>query len=167
MRLENLRELYVHELNGLHDSETQLIEALPKLAARASSPRLAKLLESHLDESRRHRERLERIFEELGEEPSGVTCEGMRGIVSEGAALLDAHVGDGPTIDAGLLTMVARTGHYEIAGYEALRQHAAALGFEEHARLLRQSLDEEGAAHRRLGSLADVLHREEAAASIG
>lgn len=159
MRLANLRELYVNELSDLHDSETQLIESLPKLAARARSPRLAKLLESHLDDTRRHRERLELLFEELGEKPAGVTCEGMQGIVSEGAELLEAD-GDGPTIDAGLIAMAARTEHYEMAGYEAARQHAAALGFGEQARVLQQTLDEEGAANRRLGSLADALHRE-------
>jgi ferritin-like metal-binding protein YciE len=152
----HLQALYSHELSELHDCESQLIEVLPKFAARAGSRRLAEVLKHHVDETRRQRERLERIFADLGAQPTGACCEGMQGIVAETDQLLDV-VPDEPTRDFALLRAAGRIEHYELASYSAARAHADLLGFREHVRLFELTLAEEAAAGRRLVAVGQSL----------
>lgn len=153
MKLNELKDLYVHELRDLYNAEKRLLDAIPKMADRASMDSLKQALKSHLEETKRHCNRLEQIFEDLGEKPSGETCEAMQGIIEETQEVLDSDGGDS-TIDAGLIAMGNRIEHYEMAGYGTARTHARNLGFEKHADLLQQSLDEEGKADEELSRLA-------------
>lgn len=155
--LHNLQDLYNHELSELHDCETLLIEALPKFAACAASRRLAEALEHHVDETKRQRERLERMFDDLGAQPSGANCEGMQGIVAEADQLLESVI-DEPTRDIALLRAAGRIEHYELASYSAARTHADLLGLREHVRLFDLTLAEEAAAGRRLLAVGQSLH---------
>ena len=72
-----LKELYVDELKDLYNAENQLVKALPKLARAASSDELRQGFEEHLEQTKGHVERLERIFEMVGESPKGKKCKGM------------------------------------------------------------------------------------------
>lgn len=154
MKLNSLHELYVEELKDLYSAENQIIKALPKMAKQAYAAELRRALEEHLQETRGQVQRLEQIFQRLDESPKGTTCEGMKGIIEEGEDMMDA---DGPEMvcDAALIASAQRVEHYEISGYGTVRAYAAQLGYEEDARLLQETLEEEGQADKKLTAIAE------------
>src|SRR5436190_13445948 len=94
-----LHDAFVDELRDLYDAEKQLTKALPKLAKTSSSPKLREAFESHLEETRGHIDRLEQVFEGLGERPRGKHCDGIAGIIEEGKAIMGEQF-DELTMDA-------------------------------------------------------------------
>jgi cytochrome c-type biogenesis protein CcmE len=85
MEMNTLRDLYIEQLRDLYDAENQLVKALPKMAKGANSDELRQGFEEHLEQTRQHVQRLETIFEQLGEKPKGEKCKGMEGLVKEGS----------------------------------------------------------------------------------
>jgi len=69
MKMESLQELLSHELSDLFSAENQLVKALPKMAKAAASPELKAAFEEHLEETKGQVERLNSVFEKLGESP--------------------------------------------------------------------------------------------------
>jgi ferritin-like metal-binding protein YciE len=57
---------------------TNLRRALPKMAKAATSEELRAGFEKHLKQTKGHVERLEQIFKELGEKPTGKKCKAWR-----------------------------------------------------------------------------------------
>ena len=154
MRLETLQNLYVSELQDLYSAETQLIDALPRMVAAARHDNLKKGLQDHLIQTHDHVHRLEKIFDELEITPGQETCEAMQGLIQEGEETLNAY-GDPDVKDAALIAAAQRIEHYEIAVYGTARTFARHLGFDEHAKTLQQTLNEEGAADHHLTKLAE------------
>ncbi|EDY19038.1 protein of unknown function DUF892 [Chthoniobacter flavus Ellin428] len=150
----NLRELYLNELRDLYSAETQLIDALPKMAEAATSSALKEAFTSHLAETRTHARRLEQIFAALNEEPTGETCAAMKGLISEGEDYVKAG-GDDSVRDAGLIGAAQRVEHYEMAGYGTVRALAKRLGENSAAQILQMTLEEEGAADKKLTAIAE------------
>lgn len=163
MKVETLRELFVEELQDLYSAENQIIEDLPKLAKKASSPQLKQALETHLIETKQQLERLERILESIDVRPEGKTCEGMKGLLKEGAQMIKAS-GEPEVIDAGIISAAQRVEHYEISGYGTVRTYAELLGENEAVRLLEETLQEEKAADQKLNSIASSINVEAKAA---
>ena len=163
MTLNSLQELYLAELKDLYDAETRIVKALPKMAEAAKSPDLRTAFENHLQETRGHVDRLEQIFQRMNEAPKGDKCKGIVGILSEGEDMID-YVEDAPPAvnDAALISAAQRVEHYEMAGYGTARTFARRLGLEEDAALLNQTLQEEGAADKKLTSLAESYINEDA-----
>jgi ferritin-like metal-binding protein YciE len=161
MSLESLRDLYVEELRDLYNAENQLVKALPKMAKAASSPDLRAAFEEHLTVTEGQVERLERIFESLGERPTGKKCVGMEGLIEEGKELIKDDAEDS-VLDAGLICAAQKVEHYEIAAYGCVRTYARMLGFEDAANLLQETLDEEGEADKKLTELAESVINVEA-----
>lgn len=161
MKLNSLHDLYVNELKDLYHAEHQIIKTLPKMAEAASSPDLRRAFEEHLEQTRAQAERLEQIFQKLGEPAKGQKCKGMEGIINEGEDLMDE---DAPpaVADAALISSAQRVEHYEIAAYGTARSFARRLGFEDHALLLQKTLNEEAETDKKLTSLADSYINEEA-----
>lgn len=158
MKLETLRDLYVEQLHDLYSAESQLLEALPKMATAATNRQLTSAFREHLDQTKVHVQRLEQIFEQLGEDTKGPVCKGMKGLISEGDEMIKTK-GESAAIDAGLIAAAQRVEHYEIAGYGCVRTYAAQLGETEGAKLLQQTLDEEGETDKKLTQLAeDVIN---------
>ena len=164
MKFDSLKKLYLEELRDLYSAETQLVKALPKMAKGASSPELKQAFENHLEQTNEHVERLEEIFEQLEEKPTGKTCQGMKGLIEEGSEML-GEKGNESVIDAGLIGAAQRVEHYEIAAYGTVRAFADLLGEEEAAELLQQTLDEEGETDKELSQLAEGIVNEEALAT--
>jgi ferritin-like metal-binding protein YciE len=156
MKLDTLKKLYVEELRDLYDAENQLIKALPKMAKGASSDELKQAFEDHLEQTKEHIERLEEIFQRLGEKPTGKTCKAMKGLIEEGSEMLEEE-GEESVIDAGLIGAAQRVEHYEMAAYGTVRTFANLLGEEEAADLLQQTLDEEGETDKHLSELAEEV----------
>ncbi len=161
MKLESLRDLYLEQLKDLHSAETQLIDALPKMAEAASSPDLRKGFNDHLRQTNEHVRRLERIFQDLQESPKGHTCEGMKGLIKEGEQMIRQR-GEPSVLDAGLIAAAQRVEHYEIAGYGTVRTYAELLGKDEHVSLLERTLREEEETDERLSELAESHINQEA-----
>ncbi|HJR66057.1 MAG TPA: ferritin-like domain-containing protein [Gemmatimonadaceae bacterium] len=164
--MNTLRDLYVDELKDLWSAEKQLIKALPKMAKAANDPELSKAFMTHLRETERQVERLEQVFEELGESPRGKKCIGMEGLIEEGQELLKEKP-DPDVLDAGLIAKAQHIEHYEIAGYGTVRTYAQLLGAERQAQLLQQTLDEEGKTDKLLTQLAESSINVEAATAEG
>jgi len=102
MQQQALRDLYIDELRDIYNAETQLVKALPKMAKAATSDELRSGFEEHLEQTRGHVSRLEQIFEDLDEKPSGKKCAGMEGLVKEGGELIKSEF-EGEVKDAGLI----------------------------------------------------------------
>lgn len=160
--LSSLQDLYVEELRDLYSAESQIVAALPKMVEAASNPQLKQAFQTHLHETKGQMERLEQIFEGLGQSSSGKTCKGMEGVLKEGEEMIKEKA-DAAVRDAGLISAAQRVEHYEMAGYGTVRTYARLLGHETEAELLQQTLDEEGEANKKLTALAESLVNREAA----
>lgn len=161
MKLETLRDLYVEQLHDLYSAETQLVEALPKMAKAASHKELQTAFQDHLTQTKSHVERLEQIFTQMGEKPKAQKCKGMEGLIKEGEEMIKMK-GDPAAIDAGLIAAAQRVEHYEIAGYGCVQTYAAQLGERQSATLLQKTLNEEGDTDKKLTKLAEQLINIEA-----
>jgi len=166
MKLNSLEELFVEQMKDMYNAENQLIKALPKMAKAASSQELRSAFESHLEETRRHAERLEQVFEMFGQKVKGKTCDAMKGLVQEGSEMISED-GDPSVKDAGLIAAAQRVEHYEMAGYGCLRTWAQQLGKFEAARLLEETLNEEKHADEKLNSIAEGMVNMQAAHAEG
>ncbi len=149
-----LHDAFLDEVRDLYDAEKQLTKALPKLAKTATSGELRDAFESHLEETRGHVERLEAVFDALGERAKGKHCDGIAGIIEEGKSIMDEDFDD-LTMDACLIAAGQRAEHYEIGAYGTVIAWADAMGHKEAAALLRQNLNEEKAADKKLSALAE------------
>jgi ferritin-like metal-binding protein YciE len=154
LKLESVEDLFLEELRDLYDAESQLLKALPKMAEAAAAPALKMAFSQHLEQTKGHVGRLDRVFRELGAKPSGETCEAMKGLVKEGEQFVEAK-GDPSVRDAGLIGAAQRVEHYEMAGYGTARSLAKRLGYQEIATILQETLEEEGEADKKLTAVAE------------
>lgn len=152
-RVQSLRDLFLEEMKDLYSAEQQLTKSLPKMADAASSPDLKQAFKDHLEQTQGHIERLERIFEAAGITGKGKKCEGMEGLLKEGAEM--AGVKANPELrDAALIGAAQRVEHYEIAAYGTVRTFAERLGERDAAKLLQNTLNEEGDTDKKLTKIA-------------
>jgi ferritin-like metal-binding protein YciE len=162
--IHNLQKALQDQIKDLYSAEGQLIKALPKVAKAASNANLKSAITSHLEETKGHLDRLEQAADLLGFKPGGKKCMGMQGLLQEGEEAIGEE-GDEASIDALLIAAAQRVEHYEIAAYGTARTFAERLGHSDVASLLQQTLDEEGAADKKLTHIceAEVL----TAAAVG
>ncbi len=153
MKLNTLKDLYIHELKDLYSAENQIIKALPKMAKAATHPKLKEGFEVHLEETKEHAARLKRILESHDQTTRGPKCKGMEGLLLEGESMIEEEA-DEEVRDAGLIAAAQRVEHYEIAGYGCAVTYAELIGDKAGAKLLQQTLDEEGATDKKLTKLA-------------
>lgn len=159
---KTLHDAFIDELQDAYDAEKQLTKALPKLAKASSSEELRDAFESHLEETQGHVKRLEQVFESIGEKAKGKHCDGIAGIIEEGKNVMEEDF-DEVTMDACLIAGGQRAEHYEMAAYGSLIAWAKAMGHDEAASLLEETLEEEKAADEKLTSIAESGINEEAA----
>lgn len=155
----NLKKLYVAELKDLYSAENQLVKALPKMAAAATSDDLRAGFEAHLKQTKEHVNRLERICKEMEESPKGKKCKGMEGLIEEGKEMIEEGLEPGE-LDAGLISAAQRVEHYEIAGYGCVRTYAKLLGENSAVALLDKTLAEEKETDSKLTQLAEAINVE-------
>lgn len=158
-KLTTPRDLLVQEIKDLYSAETQLIKALPRMAKAAKHADLKHAFTQHLEETRRHAERIEEIMDKLGETPRGKKCKAMEGLLEEGKEVIDNEAA--PAIkDLALIAAAQKIEHYEIAGYGCARTLADLIGESEIADTLQETLDEEGATDKLLTEVAMGLNVE-------
>jgi ferritin-like metal-binding protein YciE len=152
-----LRDVYIDELRDLYDAEHRLIKALPKLAKAADSDELRSGIEAHLEQTKGHAQRLEQIFESMGEQAKAKKCKGIEGIINEASDTLDEDF-QGPVMDAAIIASAQRAEHYEIAAYGSVRSFAEQLGETKAASLLQQTLNEEKEADAKLTKMSEMIN---------
>jgi ferritin-like metal-binding protein YciE len=151
-----LQDVLIDELRDMYSAENQLVKALPKLAKGAKDKTLKTLFTEHLEETKGQVIRLRTVFEHLGKKPTGQHCNGMEGVIEEGADALEKDE-EGASFDAGLVGAALRTEHYEIAGYEACISMAETLGLDDVVDLLEENLKEEKAAAEKITAAAEPI----------
>ena len=66
-KMNDPRDLFLHELGDVLYAERTLVKALPKLQKEASDEELASGFAAHLEETRQHVKNVEQAFDALGE----------------------------------------------------------------------------------------------------
>ncbi|MCJ8155094.1 ferritin-like domain-containing protein [Chryseobacterium sp. SSA4.19] len=139
---EGLRELFIDELKDIIYAERALVKSLPKMAKNATEPKLIQAIEEHVAVTEGQVQRLEKVFEILGESNRGKKCDAMEGLIKEGEGIME-ETEAGPVRDAGIISASQKIEHYEIASYGTLAAFARTLGEDEVASLLEATLAEE------------------------
>jgi ferritin-like metal-binding protein YciE len=153
--------LFHDQLKDIYDAEKRITKALPKMVENARSEELSDALQRHLEQTEGQIERLDRVFELLGQTPARKSCEAIQGLLAEGDSLMEESDDDRVT-DAAIIAAAQKVEHYEIASYGTLREWARMLGREDVADTLQETLDEEGDADRALTRLAQNLNLQAA-----
>jgi ferritin-like metal-binding protein YciE len=161
---KTLNDLLEDEIKDLYSAEKQLTKAIPKMAKGSHDTALAAAFKNHLKETEGQVARLEKIGKLLDIKPSGKKCEGMEGVIKEGAEAL-AEDGDDTILDLGIIGAGSRVEHYEMSGYLTAISLAQRIGAGEVVGLLQQSLKEEQAAEQTLRKIASGLIKGAAAAA--
>jgi ferritin-like metal-binding protein YciE len=184
--INDLRNLLKHELQDLYSAEVQLIKALPDMEKKATNPKLKKAFSDHLEVTKEHRNRLNKVQQMLSDEKAtpenkgffaklfsseeGDThCKAMEGLIKEGKSLMSDNMTP-EVMDAALIAAAQKVEHYEISSYGTARAYAIQLGLNSVTSLLKETLDEEYEADDSLTELAlgtVNLKAEKAPASIG
>lgn len=165
-KIDSLEALMLDELRDLLDAEKQVAKALPKMAKAASSEQLKAAFVEHQRQTAGQIQRLNQVFEQLGERARGKKCEGMKGLIEEGQQMME-EVEAGPTRDALLIAAAQKVEHYEMASYGTLRTFASQLGQPKAAALLEQTLKEERATDEKLTGIAESSSNPSAAEGEG
>ncbi len=158
MSVDTIEKLFVDELKDLYSAEHQITKALPKMAKAASSNELRTAFETHLRETEGQTKRLDRIFEILNKASGGKSCKAMKGLLEEGAEVMQQT--EGEVRDVAMISAAQKVEHYEIAGYGSVRTVAELLGQNEIANLLQQTLDEEGETDKKLTQIAGKVNKQ-------
>ena len=160
MKLHTLRTFYLDELRHIYDAENQQLKAMPKLAKGASSKELKKVIETHLEQTEGHLERLDEVFKLLGEKAKGNVCHAMQGLIEEGSEIL-REGGQEAVLDVGIIAVAQMVERYEIEAYVIARTFAELFGQDKAVRLLQDTLDEESEANELLNNLSqDIVNPE-------
>lgn len=157
--LENLRELYVNQLQMLVSTEEQITDALPKMVEKATDPELKHALNTHLQETRAQLSRVQQVLRECTGEVKSMKCKALAGLVTEAEDMIK-DASDDSVRDAALISAAQRVEHYEIAVYGTVRYFAQILGETSAAELLTQTLNEEKHADELLTEIADHVNVE-------
>jgi ferritin-like metal-binding protein YciE len=164
LKLQSLNDLLIKELQDLYDAENRIIEALPKMAEKASSPELRSGLNQHLEQTKGQVRRLDQIFDQLRDvDREDGKCKGIEGIIKEGEDLVKKD-SEPEVRDAGIIASAQKVEHYEIASYGTVRTYAELLGRQDWARLLDETANEEKETDQKLNQLASHINIEAKAA---
>ena len=155
MQIASLQQLFTNELKDLYDAEKQILKELPKMVDAAFSPKLQKGFQQHLEQTKKHVERLDQIFQNRQVSGSRKKCKGIEGILEEGGELMKQDV-DPDVLDAGLIAAAQKVEHYEIAAYRSAHAFAMSLSDSESAEVLQTTLEEERGMEQRMVQLSAV-----------
>lgn len=153
-QFNSLEDLLLEQLSDIMDAEKQVLESLPKMEEAAANKQLKRAFHRHLGQTEKQIKRLEKIFKKMDHEPEAERCAGMAGLLEEGDKIASAQ-GNEDVRDAGLIAAAQRVEHYEVASYGCARAYAEQLGLDAIAKLLQQTLDEEGKTDKILTDLAE------------
>ncbi|ERM82938.1 hypothetical protein P872_04820 [Rhodonellum psychrophilum GCM71 = DSM 17998] len=162
LQSSQLMELFEDELKDIYWAEKALTKAIPKMIKKATSEKLVKALTTHLEETKEHVTRVEKVFETFGKKASAVKCDAMEGLIDEAEGIME-ECEKGAMCDAGIISAAQKIEHYEIASYGTLRQFAETLKLTEAVTLLEDTLEEEKASDSLLTEVAVSAVNKQAA----
>lgn len=151
--MESMNDLFLHELKDIYHAEQQLVDALPKISEKISSSEFKSAAEMHLEQTKDHVKRIERVFDQLGESPVAEQCQAMQGLLDEAREIISQDTSS-EVLDAALIAAQQKVEHYEIASYGTLITWAEELNNKEVADILKESLKEEKQADDKLTQIA-------------
>jgi ferritin-like metal-binding protein YciE len=156
MKIENLRDLFEIELRYAYDCEQKLVKkGLPTMAESSTAPELRNAFEQHLEETRNHVARLERVFSIVGVEAETEDNDILDELTSSAKDIV-GDIDDSYVKDAALIVSGNKVEHYEMAVYGSLVAFAQQLGYRDAASLLQQTLEEEKAADAKLTRIGET-----------
>ena len=158
---KHLEELFHDTLKDIYYAEKKILSALPKMAKAAQAPELKAAFEKHESETEGQVERLERVFEIIGQPARGKKCDAIEGILDEGKEIMQEYKGS-PALDAGLLAAAQAVEHYEISRYGTLKAWAGKLGLKQAVSILDQTLQQEKKTDVDLSKIAESVVNAEA-----
>jgi ferritin-like metal-binding protein YciE len=150
-----LNDFFIGEIRDIYWAEKHLVKTLPKMKKAATSPQLQKAFGTHLETTKEHVSRLEKVFEIMGHKPQAKKCDAIAGITKEGKNIIEETVAGTATRDVGLILAGQKVEHYEISTYGGLAQLARTLGQYGAAEILESTLNEEKEADLLLTSIAE------------
>lgn len=154
MRNSEYHQLFLKELKDIYWAEKHLVKSLPKMSEAATSKKLVDAISSHLNETKEHVSRLERVFELLEEKSQAIKCEAMEGLLEEAKEILEDSKAETAVRDAGIIIACQKVEHYEIASYGSLVEMAQKMDHRECADILAETLEDEKKADELLNKLA-------------
>jgi ferritin-like metal-binding protein YciE len=165
MKLQTLKDLYVHQLKALYSAEEQILETLPRMIQAAANAQLAAAFQAHLEQTKVQANRLEKLLERHNQSTRGPRDKAMEGVLADSAELLKGQSDQGVR-DLGLIAAAQRVEHYEMAGYGSARTYAEMLDDTEGARSLQNTLSEETETDQKLAGVAKSVIKAGTAASM-
>src|SRR5947209_11607378 len=151
--IKSMEDLFLHGLQDIYYAEQQITQALPKMIEKATNRDLKIGLKDHLEETQKQIERLQKVFEKLGQKPSGAQCPAIDGLIKEADSTM-GDIADKAVLDAAIVAGGQAVEHYEICRYGTLIAWAEKLGHDEIVRFLNTNLNEEKAANTKLNTIA-------------
>ena len=161
---EKLKELFIDGLKDIYWAEKNLAKALVKLSKNSTSEELRSAFELHTSQTEEHVATVEQVFEIVGEKAQVKKCAAMEGLIEEANEIISSTEKGTLVRDCGLIMAAQKVEHYEIASYGTLRNIARTLGYDDAAKLLQQTLDQEGETDQILTGLAESYVNEQASA---
>jgi len=158
--MQTAHELFLHELADMLDAERKLVEALGEQAGEASNPQLQKAFSAHQTQTEKQVQRLEQVFEQLGEQPEETECKGLKGLLEE----LETFKSEDPSediLDVFSIDAAKKVENYEINAYEGLIELAEDMGHKKSARLLKQNLKEEEQTLKKMEAFSKKIKPEQ------
>ena len=155
MSMNDLKDLYIDQLQDLYSANRQSSKVTAELADKASDDELVEALKAGVDGIEEGMRTVSALVESHGADPSGEHCKGMEGLVKEARAhALEEDFGDDAVRDAMIVTQYQRMVHYGLAGYGCLVAFAKRLGLDDDAAKLQKCLDETYDGDRRMTDIA-------------
>ncbi|WP_336001375.1 ferritin-like domain-containing protein [Halorientalis halophila] len=156
MAVEALEDLFLNELKDIYDAEHRLTDALSKLADHAEQEEIVTAFEEHEKQTEDQIERLETVFEAMGESATREECMASKGMVEETEHFLSEMDPSQEVKDRYAVTAAQKTERYEITVYENMLQWANEGGMHSDvSKALRENLDEEIQALQKLQGIAE------------
>ena len=162
--IKSMEDLLIHGLQDIYYAEQQIVKSLPKMIEKATNRDLVAGLKGHLEETNKQIERLEKVFEKLGKQPSGTQCPAIDGIIKE-ADETAGEIEDKAVLDAAIVANAQAVEHYEMCRYGTLIAWAEELGLDDAVSLLEETLEEEEATDEALTEIAKTAINQEAQAA--
>ncbi len=155
MSMDNLKDLYIDQMQDIYSADKQSLAVTKKLHEAAKNERLKTALKNGVEGIQTGMDNLAKLIEGHGEKPSGEFCKGMEGLVKEAKAhTLEADFGDDDVRDASIITQYQRMTHYGIAGYGCLVAFSKRLGLKDDEKVLQECLDNTYGGDREMTEIA-------------
>ena len=119
MSINNVEQLFLHDLKTVYYFETRLQEQLVAMTEQAGNDELAELFTRHQAETLEHVERVEQVFADMGKVPEIHEAASIQGLFKE-AGHLEQDITEPEMLDLSLINTALKMERTEITLYEGL-----------------------------------------------